>query len=572
MILQNLTLTQTADKRELYVRSEKPCSKFPLELGMGGSVSFATYYNFFSLSKWRKYTSVGELRVVLKCRGAFKIAVDHHLLAGGFEKVDTLLSFESDGDVDVVLPSLPDTGLLSVSLTSLSECSTLFGGGFCSCGDAPNNVRIGIDVCTYRRESAVEEKIGTLDSFLRSCDNGFADSVEMFYIDNGRTLPENLGSDTHSLKVHIIPSKNLGGSGGFTRGMMEIVNSGRFTHVLPNDDDASFDPESIYRTWSFLSFIKEEYKDAHIGGAMLMAESPSIVHESGAVYSGRIGKTLNALKNGLDVSDPVDCLRFDAEEDMNYFAWWYVAVPVSYVKDLGYPLPLFIKWDDVEYSIRGSPTMITLNGVSVWHASIRGKHLISNHYNYYYARNCLITGFTTDNLNRRNVVWAFSGAMFEVITYGYENAELMFKGAEDFLKGPDFVFNLDPDKLMKPLPVKIGKLDELRKEGNFECPEEKKIRLLSLNGLLLPRERDVEITSENVDSASFYRVGKVLYNMGNGEGFIAERNAGKALRAMLRGVFLMVKTVFSFGRLRNEYKRSLEKYSSEENWKKIFEL
>jgi hypothetical protein len=306
---------------------------------------------------------------------------------------------------------------------------------------------------------------------------------------------------------------------------------------------------------------------------MLMAERPNIVYAAGENYS-RKG---HRAKNGLDVSDPLDCLKFDVEEDMNYFAWWYLAIPVSYVKKIGYPLPLFIKWDDIEYGIRGSSTMITLNGVSVWHHSIRGRLLISNQYSYYISRNCLAIGCTTGDMDVQNAAWVLRSAMFEVISHRYENAEMMFRGIEDFLKGSEFVFDLTPDNMMKAVPVATGKLKDLEQKGNFiNAGDIKKtdfkIRMLSLNGLLLPAKRNIITAADNTDSACFYRVGKVLYDLGNGDGAIAERNFKKAVLSMFRAFCLLERIVFSFRRLKKEYRRSLKKYSSEENWRRIFGL
>jgi len=577
MILQNLTLTQAADKKGLYVRSENQCAEFPLKLSSGETVSFAAYFNFFSLTKWRKYTSIDDVHIALRCDGALRVTVDHHVLVDGYENVKTLLSLESDGNVDVVLPPIPDDGLLSISVTSLTEGSILFGGGFCSFVDAHHNVRIGIDICAYQRDETVEEKVRLLNSFLGSCKNGFSDSVEVFIVDNGRTLPAGFGSDMRSLKVHVIPNENLGGSGGFTRGMMEIVNSEKFTHMILNDDDACFDPETIYRTWSFLSFIKDGYKDAQIGGAMLVSERPTIVYESGAIYSERGDKLLRPLKRDLDVSTNTGCLKFDIEEEMNYFIWCYLTIPVSYVKELGYPLPLFIKWDDIEYSIRGDPARITLNGVSIWHDSFRSKFLTHIHYNYYFARNYLVTGCTTGDLRRRDVVWALKNAMFEVISCRYKNADIMFEGIEDFFKGPGFAFNMIPGGIVTPISVKTGRMDDLEQSTDFTDAKnirrtDFRVRMLSLNGLLLPGKSNIKTNADNVDSASFYRAGKVLYDLGNGEGAITERNFGKAIRSIFKTVCLLIRTVFSFGKLKKEYRRSLKKYSSEENWRKIFEL
>ena len=572
MIIQNLVLPQVCDAAEgLYARSMVRCSRFPLELGLGDSVSFATYFNYFSLSKWRKYTTVDDQYVFLKCEGRFEIRVDHHVLENGSEIVTNVISFESDGGADVKVPSVPDSGMLSITVTSLSDSSVLFGGGFRTESAPPNGVRIGVNICTYWREKEIADKIERFLSFVRSADKDFSDSVELFIIDNGNTLDDSLNCDN----VHVIPNKNLGGSGGFTRGMMEIVDSGRFSHILMNDDDALFEPESLYRTWSFLSFLKGEYNDAHIGGAMLMSEKPNIVHEAGAMYSER-GRILRPVKGGLDVSDPVVCLMFDEEGEMNYLGWWYLVLPVSYVRDSGYPLPLFIKWDDIEYGIRNTArTPITLNGVSVWHESFKEKAFAANHYNYYFARNYLVIGCTTDDLKRRDVTWMLRNALFEAICYRYECAEMMFRGVRDFFRGPEFVFDQCVEGMVKPLPMNVEKITDLKSGEEFEDPDgvvKKNIRgrMLTMNGLLLPSKRNVETSPGDMESSDFYRVGKVLYNIDGVDGFVAERSFGRTLSCAFKLMRLWLRTSLSFGRIKKRYRESLKKYSSEENWRTIF--
>jgi len=573
MILQNLILPQTSGAvKELYFRSEDLCNRFPLELSPGGSVSFAAYFNYFSLSKWRKHAVVDDVHVFVKCRGKVRITVDHHILEEGIEKVCKLFTFESDGDADVLLPSIPETGLLSISLTSLSEGSALFGGGFRSGVEPPNKIRIGIDICTYRRELETTEKIERLNSFLGSVGGEFSDSVELFVIDNGNTLSDSLNSD----KVHVIPNKNLGGSGGFARGMMEVSDSKRFTHILLSDDDAPFEPESLYRTWSFLSFIKEEYKDAHIGGAMLMSETLNTIWESGALYSER-GRILRPAKKGLDLTDPEACLKFDIEEDINYFGWWYLVIPVSHVTDLGYPLPLFLKWDDIEYGIRKKDNvMITLNGVSVWHDSFKDKFFTSNNYCYYFARNYLVIGCTTRGLKRRDVLWMLRNALFEAVCYRYDCSEMMINGINDFLKGPKFVFDQCINGMVKSIPVDIKKIDELKTDVEFKDPHSIKrtglrTRMLTMNGLLLPQKRNIETSPDNMDSSNFYRAGKVLYNINGTDGFVAERSIRRTFSAILKTISPGIRTILSFGKLKKRYEESLGEYSSEEHWRNIFD-
>ena len=57
-------------------------------------------------------------------------------------------------------------------------------------------------------------------------------------------------------KFRIINQGNLGGSGGFSRGMFEAVNNGS-DYVLLLDDDVIVEPESILRMVTFANYCKE---------------------------------------------------------------------------------------------------------------------------------------------------------------------------------------------------------------------------------------------------------------------------------------------------------------------------
>lgn len=77
-------------------------------------------------------------------------------------------------------------------------------------------------------------------------------------IDNDRELdPSEL--DSEDLKVYM--NNNVGGAGGFTRGMIEALELPKKpTHVLLMDDDVMVMPESLFRTYYLLRLLKDEYK------------------------------------------------------------------------------------------------------------------------------------------------------------------------------------------------------------------------------------------------------------------------------------------------------------------------
>ena len=98
-------------------------------------------------------------------------------------------------------------------------------------------------------------------------------NFHMFVVDNGRTLDVDALSDD---LVTVLPNPNVGGSGGFARGMMAATEvEGAFTHVLVMDDDVRIVPESLIRTFNLLSLARGTYRNAFLNGAMLSLEHPT---------------------------------------------------------------------------------------------------------------------------------------------------------------------------------------------------------------------------------------------------------------------------------------------------------
>jgi len=54
--------------------------------------------------------------------------------------------------------------------------------------------------------------------------------------------------------VQLIPNKNVGGSGGFARGLVEALQE--YLPILFMDDDIELDSESIYRLFSLYEYAK----------------------------------------------------------------------------------------------------------------------------------------------------------------------------------------------------------------------------------------------------------------------------------------------------------------------------
>ena len=99
----------------------------------------------------------------------------------------------------------------------------------------------------------------------------------MLISDNAKTLdPEKIIGDTPYIQIN--PNRNVGGVGGFTRGIIEAMkmqSSKDISHVLLMDDDAVIQPHSLEVNYVFLSLLKEEYKDYVMAAPSCESTSPT---------------------------------------------------------------------------------------------------------------------------------------------------------------------------------------------------------------------------------------------------------------------------------------------------------
>jgi galactofuranosylgalactofuranosylrhamnosyl-N-acetylglucosaminyl-diphospho-decaprenol beta-1,5/1,6-galactofuranosyltransferase len=130
--------------------------------------------------------------------------------------------------------------------------------------------------------------------------------------------------------------------------------------------------------------------------------------------------------------------------DTEYNGWWSCLIPAAVVREIGYPLPLFLQWDDIEYGYRarahGFPT-VSLPGAGVWHADFGWKDG-DEWQRYFTIRNGLImaalhSGFSIPKLTRR------LGQLLsqQLVGMQYGLSATLLKAVEDFLNGPETLWD-----------------------------------------------------------------------------------------------------------------------------------
>lgn len=558
MILQNILFptTETCTEDLLYFRLPPGGERYAwgtncLEIAKGEHVHFDTYFNGFSLEKWLKYTNVKKISVTLRIEGAIRVTLRRKERVFGNVLIDNIGEFickSKRGQIEeftLTYESQSALGMYCFSLEGLDKHSC-FHGGYYGADVTEKDVRpvkIGLNICTYKRERFVAKNVVALrKNFLENPESYMFDKLEVFISDNAQTLPL---ADFNTDKVHTVYNKNVGGAGGFTRGMIEISNvreAKKITHILVMDDDVIIEPESIFRTVTFLSVVKEQYKDIFVGGAMLRLDNQYIQTESGAVWNKG---SLISLKSGMDLRECEACLYNETEEKAEFSAWWYCAFPVEVVTDKNLPMPIFIRGDDVEYGLRNMKYLALMNGICVWHEPFENKYASSMY--YYILRNRLIDNALHDSVMKKEkfieeMRWQ---VMREVELYRYKNARLLMRGVEDYFRGVDWLRAADGEKLHKDIMAagyKLQYIEELdipfsypKYEWAMNQPEvnSRKHRLAykyAINGTLLsPTQEEVIIPTVTARPINVFRAKSVLnYDYASRKGFITERDPEEA--------------------------------------------
>ena len=592
MILQNILFPnkETCARSGMYFRGanvvnymEEAFSVIPKR----EKLSTFTYFNSFSIGKWNKYTVLGNLKLRLELEGEFSVLVRHARRMNQTIK-DVIIAekhvcTEEKSSVCIDVPVDFEEGAIYFNLIAVSDGAKFYGGAYETEIDESTlpDVKIAVGICTFRREKYVAKNMEVLNRhILENPSSEMYDKLEIFISDNSQTLDiDAISTD----KIHIFPNRNLGGSGGFTRSMIEIMKcreQSGFTHILMMDDDIRLSPYALYKTYTFLKMLKPEHKDAFIGGHMLKIDAQNVQSEA-ADHWNIVAH--HPVKYNYDLEKIDFILKNEIEDSVNYLGWWYCCMPLNVLNDNNLPLPVFIKRDDIEFGLRNGKTFITLNGICVWHEPFEYKY--STYLEYYYFRNmCIMNArhrhsFTAERLiaELKKRVKTF------ILTYRYRDAELSLLGIQHYLEGIDWFKTLDGEKLNTEImklgykKVPVGEIDGfVFTHGVYEANKKKKKpdkktlkkRKRSLNGWLLkPKYNNVLVPAYQPPTHFFYRAKKVInYEEVTNTAFITEKSFSSLfyLLKMQKKTIKLIKK--KFDRVTSEYRDRYDEITNIKFW------
>jgi len=559
---------------ETYYRASEnvTCDGRALIVPDGEEIFFDCYYNLFSL-KYVNATGIKDITAVIKTEGKFEFRI--MLCTADGEKTIAETAGEGEISLTASVEGLSKQGYIYPVARSVGGGKIL--GGYYSAEKSARNIKIAVVICTYRREKYVYSNLNKMASYFN--ENGYLkEHFDILVIDNGGTLTEPLPIGK------AVKNRNLGGSGGFTRGLYETVKRKEFTHVVFMDDDVSFDCRIFEKTYFVLALSLSE--TLSVGGAMLEMERPYRMYENGAVWAGL---RQYPIDHGLDIRKKESLMTVEKERKKDYNAWWYMCFPVAFAVKFGYPLPFFIKDDDIEYGLRCCKEILTVSGIAVRHESFDNKY--SGELEYYIKRNELILnalGYKKFGLFKE-IKKLISAIARQLVFQRYFGTDLVFKAYDDFLKGAEYFNSIDCEKLnteLRKIPPKTFGAEELEEmglklpESPYERPKKKRHfrMVLTLNGYLIPDflygKNKNEVRFINVSTrypSEFYKVKKtVQYNPTTGRGFITELKRSELFKNGFRLLGTIIKFTFRYKKVRNDYRKNLAKICSSEEWERRF--
>ncbi|MEI2581613.1 glycosyltransferase [Scytonema sp. PRP1] len=569
-------------------------------------VSFNTYFNSFYEKFYAQYTELESLYYLLNLQGNFLVSLYRERYGEDNRELIYKENFENcqlGEHIKILLPDSwrsEDAGRVYLEITCLSEQGFFTEGYIATDKNPVREVSLGIITCTFKKEAYVKKTVETIlkDDLLQNR------RLKFFVVDNGGTLDNN---EFKNQNIQLITNRNVGGSGGFTRGLIQALQEEVYTHFLFMDDDIELESESVYRLFPLYEYAKQDFV---VAGSMLDLYKKHILHEAGAIYS-KTPSSQNKYQNkynpfevacinpglNLEKSNCINLLLGDNSPD--YGGFWFCAFSKESVEKIGLPMPYFIKLDDIEFGLRikerlGYP-IVYLPGIAVWHEPFYAKNPVWD--TYYWIRNHLITHSIRNSLKYIDAVKFLTLRLLQkIFLFDYNSAEMIIKGFEDYMQGPSVIINNDPETLHTTI-IKLSKTYKSQSVQSSSLvgsppfakldtkqPQQpdftKLFALATLNGHLLPNfllsndNAFFLISPDHIDwwPKAFTKKQILFFRENNTSVYKHEMSRAAGIGILMRWLTLIMKSGSKWSSVSAEWRNAFSRLTSTEFWKEYLRL
>ena len=596
------------DVRKLYIeesttnaRRAHATSRTSLQISAESEVSFATYFNAFPASYWRRWSTLRSVVLRAELTGTGRVDIYRSKATGArifiegrnFESV--VVEFEID------LGPFEDGGWIWFDITTDSAV-TLHNAGWYSPVPAPGVANIAIGIPTFNRPADCVQSLKALTS------DPLVDEVigAVIVPDQGNAkvadhpgFAEAAAPLGNRLSIHNQP--NLGGSGGYSRVMYEALKNTDCQQILFMDDDIRIEPDSVLRALALNRFAKTPML---VGGQMLNLQDPSHLHIMGEVVDRGNFMWTSAPHTKYDhdfAKKPLNDNNYDSKLlhrriDVDYNGWWMCMIPRQVAEELGQPLPLFIKWDDADYGLRagehGYPTA-TVPGTAIWHMAWSDKDDAIDWQAYFHLRNRLVVAAMHWDGDVSGLIRSHLKATLKhLLCLEYSTVAIQNKAMDDFLAGPERIFSIlesalpEVQRIRREYPdaVVLASAAELPSPSGLVGPVNepksapaKAIRLA--RGVLhnftradSAHHRRPQLNVPTQDSRWFLlcNVDGVTVTTADSRGVVyRQRDRAKMLRLLTQSLRRQRRLAKRFDEMRRVYREALPVLSSTQKWESV---
>lgn len=545
-------------------------------------VHFDSYFNALNIGKWHASCQPKGLYLGLLGRGRVLVKVFHAIPDRSWELLcDAPHTLSPMSEILIDLSQYSKTavtGMIYFELHAISQGVQLLGARFAVPGRINPAVRLCLSITTFKREAEVENTARRMAAWFKTAD--FADQMHLNIVDNGNSA-EIIESD----KITRIPNANLGGAGGFTRGLIEGDKAG-FSHVLFMDDDASIPMEALHRAYAMLTLSKDP--KLAVSGAMISNSDKWRMWENGAIFD----RYCRPQFSGVDLRDWTQVMNMEFasasyRSPKMYGGWWFFAFPVKEVTH--YPFPFFVRGDDINFSLANDFHITTINGVVSFAEDFSDKE--SPMTLYLDLRNHFVQHLTLEKMEIGPLNIAKIGIGFflrNIAKFQYETADALLMAWNDVLKGPEF-FAENADAAAQRAAVKalykveawkpVAEMD-LRERRRYWAGDGRLYQLFrwTLNGHLLPffsvwGNRIVLQPRDRNNFAPVWGTSKITYlNSTREKAYTVTHSKMRFFAQAFRLMWLTARTYFGYGALLAKYRKGYAEITVPSFWQRVLKL
>ncbi len=562
-------------------------------LPRGAVLRTNTWFNAFFENYWREYTHLSQLSLRIRLSGAGTLRLYRRFSERSASLIEKVDFSGHERELCVKLgkepPAAASFGMLFFELHAHSSQVVMHQAEWTVHEAETRPVRLVAGICTFNRASQLIRNITTL-----LADPDAAALLErVIVVDQGTEKVRDhpafaaLARSARG-RLQLVEQDNCGGSGGFTRCLLEAQRTGSASHVVLMDDDIIPEPESILRTAAFLSLARGHLA---VGGHMLDRFRPRQLVESGSRFLPERIRINEPSRRRVDRAG--NLMPFLEPQSRHYNGWWLFAFPLAVLERAGFPMPLFLRGDDVEFGCRlmrrGVPT-VALPGVAVWHEPFERKQ--RGWHAFYELRNYLIVGALHFPIRRATSVARrfLSRLLDELLAYDYYDAWLLCEGAAAYLRGSQ-ALPQSPQALHQNLQAMSAELTPRHqpRDGSQQAPRTPRPQigshamrawrwLLVLRNALLPSP-----SSENRPQRVLNSSSEQWYDVAGADVVavaephlshlvVLRRSRGRFVRLFFRGLWLAIRLVASHRRTMRDWRAGAPALTSQAFWKDHLQL